>query len=136
MATSLLSRTFCGKGRLTKNLINKILRNLRPEVINYKHHQYSTAVSSYLESHEFVVGFWSPGVDLDAVLESDDQELDLLILDHFVMNTSLQVTHGHKADLTLVHRLLLLTQTQNTCTWINLRYKFKQIIFFLNCCFK
>jgi len=32
-----------------------------------------------LEGHEFVVGFWGPGVHLHCVLQSNHQELNLVV---------------------------------------------------------
>ena len=56
----------------------------------------------HLESHELVVGFRGPRVDLDAVLERDNKELDALILDDLEVNASLKLSHVGPAITLLI----------------------------------
>ena len=46
-----------------------------------------------LEGHEFVVGLWGPGVDLDGVPQGNDQKFDPLVFDDFEVNCPLEVAH-------------------------------------------
>ncbi len=48
---------------------------------------------NHLESHEFMVRLGRPGVDLDALLHADHQELDALVLDDSEVDTALHLTH-------------------------------------------
>lgn len=50
-------------------------------------------VETYFESHEFVIRTRCPGVDLDAVTQGNDEELDLFIFDDFEVNGSLQIAN-------------------------------------------
>lgn len=54
-----------------------------------------------LERHELVIGFGGPGVDFDAVLQGDNQELNALIFDYFEVNAALQLSNVGPAIATI-----------------------------------
>lgn len=45
--------------------------------------------ATYFERHEFVVWLWSPGIDLDRVLQRYHQELDSFVFHYFEVNSTL-----------------------------------------------
>lgn len=50
-----------------------------------------------LERHELVIRLRRPGVDFNAVLQGDDQELDALVLDDLEVYGALEVAHVYPA---------------------------------------
>jgi hypothetical protein len=48
---------------------------------------------SYLESHELVIRFWSPGIDLNAVFKSNNKKLYPFILDNLEVNSTLEISN-------------------------------------------
>jgi hypothetical protein len=56
---------------------------------------------SYLESHELVIRFWCPGINLNAVFESNNKKLYAFILDNLEVNSTLEISYINPTISTL-----------------------------------